>query len=61
MYINGIASDKIVAEVLARLDRINIDGILESGYIEDFIQDSKTLCFQPSTTLNVLMLSLVNY
>jgi len=45
MYINGIASDKIVAEVLARLDRINIDGILESGYIEDFIQDSKNSMF----------------
>ncbi|MBG9754015.1 spore germination protein [Lysinibacillus sphaericus] len=45
MYINGIASDKIVAEVLARLDRINIDGILESGYIEDFIQDSKNTMF----------------
>lgn len=45
MYINGIANDKIVAEVLARLDRINIDGILESGYIEDFIQDSKNTMF----------------
>jgi len=45
MYINGIASDKIVAEVLARLDRINIDGILESGYIEDLIQDSKNSMF----------------
>ncbi|ACA40543.1 spore germination protein [Lysinibacillus sphaericus] len=45
MYIHGIASDKIVAEVLARLDRINIDGILESGYIEDFIQDSKNSMF----------------
>ncbi|ODV56528.1 spore germination protein [Lysinibacillus fusiformis] len=45
MYIHGIASDKIVTEVLARLDRINIDGILESGYIEDFIQDSKNSMF----------------
>ncbi len=45
MYLNGIANDKIVAEVLARLDRINIDGILESGYIEDFIQDSKFSLF----------------
>lgn len=45
MYIHGIASDKIVTEVLARLDRINIDGILESGYIEDFIQDSKNTMF----------------
>ncbi|MFJ8090268.1 spore germination protein [Lysinibacillus sp. NPDC095746] len=45
MYLNDIANDKIVAEVLSRLDRINIDGILESGYIEDFIQDSKTTIF----------------
>lgn len=39
MYIKGIANDKIVAEVRARLDRIDIDGILESGYIEELIQD----------------------
>ncbi|MGE7694544.1 spore germination protein [Lysinibacillus sp. NPDC094177] len=45
MYLNDIANDKIVAEVLARLDRINIDGILEGGYIEDFIQDSKYSIF----------------
>lgn len=40
MYINGIANDEIVKEVRLRLDRINIDGILESGNIEEFIQDS---------------------
>jgi spore germination protein KA len=39
MYINGIANDKIVEEVNRRLDRIDIDGILESGYIEELIQD----------------------
>ncbi|MGP7818888.1 spore germination protein [Niallia sp. 01092] len=39
MYINGIVNDKIVKEVNARLDRIEIDGILESGYIEELIQD----------------------
>ncbi len=40
MYINGIANDKVVKEVLTRLDRIDIDGILESGYIEELIQDT---------------------
>ncbi|KEK09334.1 spore gernimation protein KA [Lysinibacillus sphaericus] len=40
MYINGIANDKVVTEVMKRLDRIDIDGILESGYIEELIQDS---------------------
>lgn len=39
MYINGIVNDKIVEEVHQRLDRIDIDGILESGYIEELIQD----------------------
>jgi spore germination protein KA len=39
MYIKGIANDDIVQEVRNRLDRIQIDGILESGNIEDLIQD----------------------
>lgn len=39
MYIKGIVSDDIVKEVHSRLDRIDIDGILESGYIEELIQD----------------------
>ncbi|WP_240344086.1 spore germination protein [Paenibacillus sp. SYP-B3998] len=39
MYINHIADEGIVQEVFRRLDKINIDGILESGYIEEFIQD----------------------
>ncbi|MEK5422754.1 spore germination protein [Viridibacillus sp. FSL R5-0477] len=48
MYINGIANDKIVKEVLERLDQIEIDGILDSGYIEELIQDSK---FTPFPTV----------
>ncbi|WP_347548575.1 spore germination protein [Pseudalkalibacillus hwajinpoensis] len=39
VYLKGVADDKIVEEVRERLLRINIDGILESGYIEEFIQD----------------------
>jgi spore germination protein KA len=39
MYIKGIANEEIVQEVRNRLDRIQIDGILESGYIEELIQD----------------------
>ncbi|WP_318503542.1 spore germination protein [Bacillus sp. T3] len=39
MYIKGIVNEKIVEEVHQRLDRIDIDGILESGYIEELIQD----------------------
>lgn len=39
MYIKGIANDKVIEEVRTRLDKINIDSILESGYIEELIQD----------------------
>ncbi|MHB8171768.1 MAG: spore germination protein [Thermincolia bacterium] len=39
-YIKGIANDKIVEEVKNRLSRIDIDSVLESGYLEDFIEDS---------------------
>ncbi|WML44028.1 spore germination protein [Neobacillus sp. PS3-40] len=40
VYIKGIASDEIIKEVHHRLERINIDGILESHYIEAMIKDS---------------------
>lgn len=39
MYMNGIVNKKVVEEVRRRLDQINIDSILESGYIEELIQD----------------------
>lgn len=39
-YIVGIASESVVEEVRKRLTRIQIDGILDSGYIEEFIEDS---------------------
>lgn len=48
MYIKGIAKNKIVEEVKKRLKRIDIDGILGSGYIEQFIED-KTMSTFPTT------------
>lgn len=39
IYIEGIADPEIVKEVHSRIDKINIDAILESGYIEELIQD----------------------
>ncbi|MDQ1003411.1 spore germination protein KA [Neobacillus niacini] len=39
MYLKGVANDKTVEEVQNRLNRISIDAILESGYIEELIQD----------------------
>lgn len=45
MYIKGIVNEKVVGEVHARLDRIDIDAILESGYIEELIQDKTATPF----------------
>lgn len=39
-YIRGICPPELVAEVHRRLGKINIDGVLEGGYIEEFIQDN---------------------
>ena len=47
-YIEGIADQTLVAEVKNRLNRIRIDGILESGYIEEMIEDNP---YSPFPTL----------
>lgn len=39
-YIRGICPSSRVSEVRSRIGRIQIDGILESGYLEEFIQDN---------------------
>ncbi|MDF2717225.1 MAG: hypothetical protein K0R28_4150 [Paenibacillus sp.] len=39
-YIEGIADQTLIDEVKNRLQRIKIDGILESGYIEEMIEDN---------------------
>ncbi|MEW9671865.1 spore germination protein [Ammoniphilus sp. 3BR4] len=45
MYIQGIANGKVIEEVRKRLTRIEIDSILESGYIEELIQDETYTVF----------------
>jgi spore germination protein KA len=40
-YIEGIASHEVIKTVKERIGSIKTDAILESGYIEGFIQDSK--------------------
>lgn len=50
MYIHGIAQDSVVAEARARLDRIDIDAVLESGYIEEMIQDEAHSLFPTMTS-----------
>ncbi|MFJ7729245.1 spore germination protein [Neobacillus sp. NPDC097160] len=45
MYIRDIANPKIVDEVLNRLKAIDIDSILESGYIQEMITDRTITVF----------------
>lgn len=45
MYINGLAKDSTIKELRARLKKIDIDGILESNYIEELIQDKRKTVF----------------
>ncbi|MGB9678918.1 MAG: spore germination protein [Thermoanaerobacteraceae bacterium] len=39
-YIKSIADIKVVEEVKKRLGKIKIDGIIDSGYLEEFIEDN---------------------
>ncbi|MGB8956426.1 MAG: spore germination protein [Tumebacillaceae bacterium] len=39
-YLEGVADPALVDEVSERLSKIEIDAVLESGYIEELIQDS---------------------
>lgn len=48
LYMNGIVDAEIVKEARRRLDDIDIDSVLDSGYIEEFIQDSS---FTPFPTV----------
>ncbi len=48
-YLKGIADDAVVAEVRKRLQGIKVDGVLESGQIEELIEDNP---FSPFPTIN---------
>ncbi|SHI86539.1 spore germination protein [Desulfofundulus thermosubterraneus] len=48
-YIEGIVNEKLVAEVKSRLQRIKVDAILESGYIEELIEENP---WSPFPTVN---------
>lgn len=39
MYIDDIADKKIVDEIIKKLDSINIDAILDSGYIQQYLEE----------------------
>lgn len=44
-YIEGIVSPGLVTEVKDRLNKIDIDGILDSGYLEEFLEDNHYTIF----------------
>ncbi|WP_346773956.1 spore germination protein [Brevibacillus sp. SYP-B805] len=39
-YIEGLADTSLIDEVRNRLQRIDMDGVLESGYVEEMIEDN---------------------
>jgi spore germination protein KA len=47
-YIEGVAQAAIIAELESRLNKIQIDGILDSGYIQEMIKDAP---FSPFETV----------
>lgn len=62
MYLNQVAKDEIVREVRKRIKNIQIDGILDSGYIEELIKDNRLSIFpeflsseRPDTVAAALM------
>ncbi|MPQ23696.1 spore germination protein [Bacillus paralicheniformis] len=40
VYIKGIAEEELIEEVTERINKINLDNALESGYIEELIEDN---------------------
>lgn len=47
-YIEGLAPEKVLQELIRRLDKIEIDGILDSGSIQELIKDA------PSSSLETV-------
>lgn len=48
-YIEGIVHPGVLAEVKRRLERLKVDAVLESGYLEELIEDHP---FSPFPTVN---------
>ncbi|MFC4779516.1 spore germination protein [Paenibacillus sp. GCM10023252] len=45
MYMNGIATDEDVNQVLQRIDQIDIDSVFDGEYIEEFLQTKQKTLF----------------
>lgn len=48
VYLAGVANPKVIAEVKGRLARLDIESVLETGYIEEYIEDAP---FSPFSTV----------
>ncbi len=44
-YIDGVADPKVISELKYRLEQIRVDAILDSGYIEQYIEDAPLSLF----------------
>ncbi|MBD2868350.1 spore germination protein [Paenibacillus arenilitoris] len=51
MYIQGLADENVLKDLRERLDAIKIDGVLESGYIEELIEEQMWTPFP--TVMNI--------
>ncbi len=48
MYLAGVADPKVTTEIKNRISRLDVASILESGYIEEYIEDAP---FSPFATI----------
>ncbi len=46
VYLDGIAQDNVVSDIEKRLESIDVDGIIDSYYIESFLEDKKLKFFK---------------
>jgi len=40
MYLDGVANPKVVEKVKYRISNLDVESILETGYIEEYIEDA---------------------
>ena len=50
LYIEDIADERVIDELYKKLEKINIDAILDSGYVEQFIEESNYSPFPQTQT-----------
>lgn len=45
IFIKDIVDDKKVSNIIKRIEKIDVDGILDSGYVREFLDDGQTSAF----------------